>query len=357
MKWSYSLFLSVLYFLPLAANPAHEQITGEIKGTPYSIALPKQWSGNLLLLAHGYIPAERPLSAAFDPTKPSLTRLLDQGWMIASTAYRRNGLIIRDAIEDLNNLRDHIEVNHGEPFLVILEGRSMGGLIVTLITENEPDRFQGALAIGAALQIKDPLYPVEKTYQPKAPLLFLSNQSEVAGPAAYLAKATEASIKPMLWKVSRDGHVNINETERSMALTALIEWITTNTITESEDITYIPPNAARDVHFKEGKFVGEIIDISPNYGNIFINLNTEDFTKLGIQRGMTFQLSIGEKTTEVVYGTTYSDVEKGEWVAFPTADNVTRVAINFGNASEALDAHIDDTISVSNIDSPSPSAD
>ncbi len=356
MKWSSSLFLSLLYFLPLNANP-HQKIAGEIEGTPYVIALPTEWNGNLLLLAHGYVAKERPLSAAFDSTSASLAHLLDQGWMIASTAYRRNGLIIRDAIEDLNDLRDHIEVNYGEPFLVILEGRSMGGLIVTLITENEPDRFQGALAIGAALQIRDSLYPIEKTYQPKAPLLFLSNQSELDGPTAYIERATEAAIKPVLWKVSRNGHVNINETERHLALTALIEWITTNTINESKDITYIPPNTERDVRFENGQCIGKIIDISPEYGNIFINLNTEDFTKIGIQRGMTFRISIKDETTEVVYGTTYSDVPEGEWVAFPTADNVTRVAINLGNASKALDAQIDDVVSVSGIDSSSSQTD
>jgi pimeloyl-ACP methyl ester carboxylesterase len=356
MKRSSSLFLSLLYFLTLGTTYAQKQITGEIEGTPFAIVLPAEWNGNLLLLAHGYVSKERPLSATFDSTSASLAHLLDQGWMIASTSYRRNGLIIRDAIEDLNNLRDHIEANYGDPFLVILEGRSMGGLIVTLITENEPDRFQGALAIGAALQIKDPLYPVEKTYQPKTPLLFLSNQSEIDGPAAYLKKATETSIKPVVWKVSRDGHVNINETERHLALSALIEWITTNTISESKDITYIPPNTERDVHFENGQIVGKVIDISPNYGNIFINLNAADFTKLSIRKGMTFQLSIGSKTIDVVYGTTYSDVPEGEWVAFPTADNFTRVAINFGNASETLDAHIDDAISVSGIESPSSQA-
>ncbi|MBL4575783.1 MAG: SAM-dependent chlorinase/fluorinase [Opitutaceae bacterium] len=347
MKWPSSLLLSLLFILPLHTTHAHQQITGEIEGVSYEIALPEKWNGNLLLLAHGYIASEKPLSASFDSTEATLAQLLEDGWMIAATAYRRNGLIIREAIEDLNNLRDHIEKNYGNPFLVILEGRSMGGLIVTLIAENEPDRFQGALAIGAALQLQDPLYPVAKTHQPKTPLLFLSNQSEMEGPASYIQKTNKAPVIPVLWKISRDGHVNINETERLLALTALIEWITTSTIKESEDITYTPLNSDRDVRFEDALCIGKVIDISPNYGNIFINLSMEDFTQMGIHQGMTFFLTIGSHTAKIVYGTTYSDVTKGEWVAFPTADNVTRVAINFGNASEALKTQIDDVVFIS----------
>jgi pimeloyl-ACP methyl ester carboxylesterase len=101
-------------------------------------------------------------------------------------------MIVRDAIADLGALRDHIESSEGPLGMVVLVDVSMGGGIATLIAENEPGRFHGALVIGAALHVRDPVYPLAVTGRPKIPLLFLSNQSEAGGPDGYLERAAKA---------------------------------------------------------------------------------------------------------------------------------------------------------------------
>ena len=44
--------------------------------------------------------------------------------------------------------------------------------------------------------------------------------------------------------------------------------------------------------------------------------------------------------------TTYSDVDKGDWVAFINWDDKLRVAISFGNAAEVLACKADDPVTV-----------
>jgi len=62
---------------------------------------------------------------------------MKQGWIVAMTSYRREGLIVADAMKDVNNLRNFICNEQGYPYWVLLEGRSMGGAIVTYIAEME----------------------------------------------------------------------------------------------------------------------------------------------------------------------------------------------------------------------------
>lgn len=59
------------------------------------------------------------------------------GWIIAMSSYRREGVIVGGAVQDTLQLRDLIAKQRGELKCVILEGRSMGGMIVTYAAENE----------------------------------------------------------------------------------------------------------------------------------------------------------------------------------------------------------------------------
>lgn len=83
---------------------------------------------------------------------------------------------MRDAVRDVNNLRDYIINKYGTIDVTILEGRSMGGAIVTHLAERHPDLYNGAVAIGAALLTKDKENPLNYTYQPKIPIIFLTNE-------------------------------------------------------------------------------------------------------------------------------------------------------------------------------------
>ena len=143
----------------------------------------------------------------------------------------------------------------GEPSLCLLEGRSMGGAIVTLIAERYPERYQGIVAIGAALLVKEKENPIDFLYKPLIPLLFLTNQSELGPIQEYIAECNKANEKekdelfvpPALWEVSplllppppfpflslkvcmqkvwREGHNTVSQEERYAALQSLLNWV------------------------------------------------------------------------------------------------------------------------------------
>jgi hypothetical protein len=160
------------------------------------------------------------------------------GWLVGMTSYRRDGRIVKEAIDDINILRDYVVDKigiilsnlsslflsllllsfivqlfiftfTGEPSLCILEGRSMGGAIVTLISERYPERYQGIVAIGAALLVEEKENPIDFTYKPVVPLLFLTNQSELGPIQDYMKNCRklheedkdDTVVQPALWEV------------------------------------------------------------------------------------------------------------------------------------------------------------
>lgn len=73
------------------------------------------------------------------------------------SSYRRNGRIVRGAMEDMNELRfdspilyfsyfsifsQYIIDNYGYLSMCLLEGRSMGGAVVTYLSEHFPHLYQ-----------------------------------------------------------------------------------------------------------------------------------------------------------------------------------------------------------------------
>ncbi len=315
--------------------------------------MPESWNGKLLLLAHGHRSENVPLSADFRTESPTYQHLLADGWMIASTSYRRNGAIVVDAVADIEQLRQHIVQTYGAPERVLVQGSSMGGAIVTLIAETDPEGYDGLLALGAALQVRDAEQPHEWSYTPRLPLLFVSNQSEVEGPQAYIQKAVQAQhspgtppqayiekmvnapIVPVFWSVARDGHVNLRDIEQETALRALDAYLETGVIERDKDAT-IAPDHVSSAEFVEGGAYTKIESISSTYGNINTEFIEGDLQQLGISSKTRFQVSYGEQTFTVLLATTYGDVPRGEWVAFLTAEGRLRIARNYENASKTL---------------------
>jgi hypothetical protein len=59
-------------------------------------------------IAHGYRPESIPLVAHLVPEQFAYQSLLNQGWIVAKPSYRRNGIVVVDAIADLDNLRAYV---------------------------------------------------------------------------------------------------------------------------------------------------------------------------------------------------------------------------------------------------------
>lgn len=332
---------------------------GEIAGAKYALARPTHWNRRLLLIAHGLRDEKMPLVADLFPDHLAYKTLLDEGWMIAKTSYRRNGIIVADGIADLDALRDLVVQKFGEPDRVLLEGESMGGLIVTLIAEREPGRYQGAVGIGAALQVREGRSVVGLSLQPKIPLIFLTNQSELDGPRGYVnapAPRPDAALRPVLFRVSRDGHVNVNQRERLVALRALNAWLDSGPSALPHPATGAPffdatvpaePQPSQVIAAADGRgFTTRVVEVSGNYGNVFLNAQPADFAAAGIEPMTPFELTVGGKTYRVIYGRDFSSVKKGEWVVFPNADGFVWLARNYASAAATAGIATGDTVGI-----------
>ncbi len=132
--------------LPFEVDPlTHEQ---------YLICLPadRPWNGDLVLFAHGYVAPNEPMSKYLEQlalpdgtTIPGIANTL--GYAFASTSYRKNGLAVKEGVQDVDRLLAFFEQHVGPAGRVYLIGASEGGLVTALAVEQKPDRFDGGLAL------------------------------------------------------------------------------------------------------------------------------------------------------------------------------------------------------------------
>lgn len=122
-------------------------------GAQYRICLPTAvpWNGDLLVFAHGYVPADAPVAIPEEQLElPDGTYLpdlvTDLGYAFAMSSYRLNGLAIKEGLDDTAEVVQIFADLHGTPAHVFLAGVSEGGLIAALAAERRPDVFSGALA-------------------------------------------------------------------------------------------------------------------------------------------------------------------------------------------------------------------
>jgi alpha-beta hydrolase superfamily lysophospholipase len=238
----------------------------------------------------------------------------------------------------------------------------MGGLIVTLAAERQPALYAGAVAIGAALNVKEPASTLAPSGQPRIPLLFLTNQSELDGPAAYVAAASQTTptLRPVLFRVSRDGHVNVNQSERLVAIRALETWLDSGRArlpvpaagASYYDATVAPaPVASQVVPAADARgFTARVTEVSAVYGNVFIDAQPADFAAAGIAPGVWFELTAHGKTYRTFYGTTFDSVKRGEWVVFANADGFFWLSRNWENAAATAALRLGDAVTLRRLD-------
>lgn len=97
---------------------------------------------------------------------------------------------------------------------------------------------------------------------------------------------------------------------------------------------------------KPAQLTCTVVSIAPRFGNIDTSIGPKDLASLGIKRGDTFQVGFSGKRFDVYLGETYSDVPKGDWVAFMTAKGRLRIARNFDNAAQTLGVKQGDSITL-----------
>jgi dienelactone hydrolase len=332
--------------LGLVGTAAGEITRGEIGGAKFMIAAPETWQGKLVLIAHGYRPEGNPLDAEFDTKDEFAAPLLEKGWGIASTSYRRNGWIVEDALLDLKALRDHVAKEHGEVKRCLVIGNSMGGLIGTLAAEGALDRVDGVVAIGAYLGTAERKgFHEALTWQPKAPLIYLTNQDELEHPKHYRTKA--GPEKTALWEVKRDGHCNTSDAERLQALLAVDAWVDGTVPAKEKDGTVYPPVPESTAKKVDGGLEGKVTLASESWGNLSTGFVAADLTALGLKTGDKAMVS-GSKGKLAVKVVGYrSDVASGEGALYLTPNGWVAVVINGGNAAKAIGVTTGDTLVLS----------
>ena len=137
--------------------PADEGITpsaGCVDGTLehgalYQICFPSSWNGDMVLYAHGHVPASRPLALPNDQVGGrSIAETINSlGYAYGTTSYRRNGLLGPEGVEDLVELEATIRrLYRPDPGRTVLVGVSEGGMVAGLAAEGRADVFEGALS-------------------------------------------------------------------------------------------------------------------------------------------------------------------------------------------------------------------
>ncbi len=329
--------LLVVLFLLIPELEAAEIEKGEIAGAKFMVAVPEGWQGQLVLLAHGYRHEGSPLEADFDPEGDLARPLLEKGWCVASTSYRRNGWIVEDAIEDVRSLYQKVEKDHGEVKRCVVIGNSMGGLIAALIAEGAVERVHGVVAIGAYLgkeKSQGEGYYDSLTWKPKVPLIFLTNMTELDHPKHYREKA--GTEKTALWEVKRAGHCNVSGAERTQALLAVNDWIDGKVPDKDKYGTLPPPDRPSTAELIDGGFRGKVTDVSPAWGNVSTNLVATDFTKIGLKPGGTCWIETPKKKAEVTVCTHFSDAPRGKVAIYVDPNGWVQIAENGGRASDAF---------------------
>ena len=122
-------------------------LQGQLGGAYYTIAVPANWNGTLVLYSHGYVFSTSPLLNPAPDAGDSLTAgvLLQQGYALAGSSYSQNGWALQQAFQDQIALLNYFDATCGQPARTIAWGHSLGGIITAGLVQLFPDRFTAAL--------------------------------------------------------------------------------------------------------------------------------------------------------------------------------------------------------------------
>ena len=135
------------FFVFVSFCNAQQFDIGEINGAKYRIYIPENWNKGLVIYCHGY----EEIGEEIDPLTAELDDFVkifsDKGFAFAESSYRKQGLIIKEGIEDTEALRQYFENTYGKTELNIIVGHSMGGMITLATIEKFHHLYEGALPL------------------------------------------------------------------------------------------------------------------------------------------------------------------------------------------------------------------
>ena len=157
LRVRYLTLIGVFILGPQAASAQCSSICApdgkQASGAIYRICMPPRdcYNGNLVVYAHGYVDAYRPVQIPEDhltlPDGTSLPKLINAlGFAFATTSYSRNGLAVLEGVRDIRDLVEIFKARTGAPGRVYIIGPSEGGLITAKSIETYPGVYSGGLA-------------------------------------------------------------------------------------------------------------------------------------------------------------------------------------------------------------------
>ena len=123
-------------------------LDGTLEGRQFALAIPHDWNGEALLMAHGYSPPGSPVAVARDPLAddPSLgllPRAYAEGVAVGHSAYDKAGVGVETGANNTLRLKRFLDRLGARR--VYVAGGSMGGNIVMALIEDHPHEFAGAV--------------------------------------------------------------------------------------------------------------------------------------------------------------------------------------------------------------------
>jgi pimeloyl-ACP methyl ester carboxylesterase len=144
--------VAALAAIAAAGARADTTVTGTIGDAPYTIKVPTDWNGTLLVFAHGYRdkadhPGEVDNRSADASPNPALDAvLMAQGYALAGSAYSDNGWAIKEGIHDTRLLTARFAGLFEKPDRTLLWGFSLGSIVALSLAEQANGLFDGYVA-------------------------------------------------------------------------------------------------------------------------------------------------------------------------------------------------------------------
>ena len=135
------------FLIFISINYAQTFDLGEINGADYFIYIPENWNKGLVMYAHGYEEIGEETEPFVQEVGEFKDIFISRGFAFAASKYKRQGLILKDGIEDTEALRSYFELKYGKPNLCIITGHSMGGMISLATIERYQNEYDGALPL------------------------------------------------------------------------------------------------------------------------------------------------------------------------------------------------------------------
>ncbi|WP_051218053.1 alpha/beta hydrolase family protein [Nocardioides insulae] len=192
-----------------AAVPAPDaagstQLTGELPdGATWQAEIPADWNGTAVLFSHGFRGGED--NPAWDQSfAPTAEALNERGVAVVASSYATTGWALGTAAQDQLDALAEFEAEAGDASRVIAMGRSMGGLVTSLLAERPDAGIDGAVStcglLGGGVSLNnyqlDAAHAALTLLAPDAdvPLVGFTDQAQSQGTVEVLSAALDQAL-------------------------------------------------------------------------------------------------------------------------------------------------------------------